>query len=148
MCNMKKFSIFRLAAAVALATGFASCADLGFGVDVDSSGPMPYFYGSTVPGYGDWGPWYGDPAWTWWPAGGYNPGPIYNPGYNPGPVIPPRPSRPSAPSLPGFRPPSSVNTGPSINGLPTTILGTERPGNLGRPTQPQQPEKPIQPRGR
>lgn len=144
MCNMKKYSIFRLAAVIALSAGLAACADLGFGVDVDSAGTTPYFYGSTIPGYGNWGPWYGDPAWTWWPPGGYDPGPIYNPG----PVIAPRPPRPSAPSLPSFRPPSSVNTSPGINDLPTTILGTERPGNLGRPPQQQLPDKPIQPRGR
>ncbi len=130
---MKKSKILSIAAAATLAAGMASCADLGFGVDVDSSGASPYFYGTTGIGYGDWGPWSGDPAWTWWPPSGYYPGPIYNPGV--GPVIPSRPPRPSRPSLPSFRPPSSVNTSPGINGMPTTVLGTERPGNLGRPQQ-------------
>lgn len=137
---MKKHRIYPALAAVVLALGLASCADLGFGVDVGSAGPSPYFYGTTGFDYNNWGPWYGDPAWTWWPSAGYNPGPVYRP-------RPPQ-SAPPAPSLPSFRPPSGVNTNPGINGLPTTILGTERPGNLGRPTQGTQPSKPIQPRGR
>ena len=49
-----------LAAAIA-AIGLGACADLGFGVDVDSGYSDPYFYGNWP--YYD-GPWYG-PRWSY-----------------------------------------------------------------------------------
>lgn len=133
---MKKHKIIlglMMATALVSAT---SCADLGFGVDVDSAGASPYFYGASGIGYDTWGPsiWNYNPAWDWGPGPVLNPGPVYNPA--PRPPRPPQQVRPpQQPSMPSFRPPSNVNTNPGINGMPTTVLGTQRPGNLGRPTQ-------------
>lgn len=105
---------------VLAAAGALSCADLGFGVDVDSGPANPYWYGN---GY------LGD---TYWNTPVWNYGPIYRsypprPPFisaEPGPVIPPRPQQPSQPE----------NTFPGINKVPTTVGGVERPGNGGLPT--------------
>lgn len=110
----------------ALTMVLAGCADLGFGVDVDS-GPNPYWYGN---GY------LGD---TYWNTPVWNYGPIYNqtppppPFINtsPGPVIlPSRPQRPPQ-NAPSNRP---GNVFPGVNRVPTHINGIQRPGNGGLPT--------------
>lgn len=108
-----------IGAVVMLALSISSCADLGFGVDVDS-GPGTYWdsYGP----YG--GPW-GSPYWNFGPA--YD-GPIYGHPYyppfintNPGPVI-----LPSKPRPPQSRPPQ-INVNPGINRVPTSVGGIQRP---------------------
>ena len=67
---MKKLLYIALVA-LSLA-GVAACADLGFGVDVDSSNVNPYWYGNGYSGNTNWN----TPVWNY--------GPIYNP-------VPPRP---------------------------------------------------------
>ena len=115
--NMKRLIYIALAAFSAL---FVGCADLGFGVDVDSSDVTPYWYGN---GY------LGD---TYWNTPVWNYGPIYDPrpprpprppfiDGNPGPALPP--SLPEGPS----RPPV-VHVNPGVNRIPTTVGGVERPG--------------------
>ncbi len=117
---MKK--IYAAAAIVLVSLGVAACADLGLGVDLDSSGVNPYWYGS---GY------IGD---TYWNTPVWNYGPIYNPrpprppliGGGPGPVIP-------QPPVQAPRPPQ-VNVNPGMNGgVPNTVGGIQRPGNGGLP---------------
>ena len=120
-----------LAAIAAIGLTAVSCADLGFGVDVDSAGVHPYWYGN---GY------LGD---TYWNTPVWNYGPVYNPlpprppliGNGPGsigtppPQRPPQqPPRPQAPS----RPPQ-VNVNPGNNNVPNTVGGIQRPGNGGLP---------------
>ncbi len=106
-----------------------SCADLGFGVDVDSGGAYPYWYGGGgISGIGWDGPWYNAPT----------PLPIYGPGYGPGPVIDQWPSYrpPMNPRPPMNRPPQTIPSNPTPS-RPTVTLGpngVQRPGNMGRPT--------------
>ena len=119
---MKKKIYFVAGALVlALAAGISSCADLGFGVDVDSDGVSPYWYGN---GYlGDY--YWNTPVWNY--------GPIYNP-------VPPRPPQINN-GIGPVRPPATVtppnvpgNTFPGINRVPTSVGGIERPGNGGMTT--------------
>lgn len=130
---MKSKIILSLAAALAL----SSCADLGFGVDVDSGAPGPYWYGNGYydPGYmGDGyynSPYWNNPLWNYGPpVAPIRPSrpPILNPGI--GPALPPAHITP-APERPS-RPPQ-INTNPGINGKPSLPAGAERPGNMGRP---------------
>lgn len=140
-----KASKITIAILAALALTASSCADMGFGVDVDSSGASPYLYGST--GY------YGGPAYSpWFGYNTWNP-PVIYPG--PGPALPPanrptpnQPSRPVRPapegpgaSLPVFRPGTTINgsgSGGGVSGsplIPGAGQGT-RPGNGGLPGNP------------
>lgn len=125
---MKKIIYTAILGACVIAA--TACADLGFGVDVDS-GPdfNPYWYGNGYLGN------------TYWDTPVWNYGPIYHPlpprppfiNTNPGPVLPP-PQRPQ-------RPPQ-VN--PGVNGVPTTVGGIQRPGNGGLPNPSNVPTgKPI-----
>ena len=116
---MKKNIILAFAAALTL----AGCADLGFGVDVDSGGVGPYWYGNAYPGSGYWD----TPTWGLGPV--YNPVPPRPPIINvlPGPAMPPqRPQPPQRPEPPqNQRPPQA--SFPGINGI-------SRPGNNGFPS--------------
>ncbi|MDE6157325.1 MAG: hypothetical protein K2F78_04175, partial [Muribaculaceae bacterium] len=100
--------IYTALAVVALA-GIAACADLGFGVDVDSSDVSPYWYGNGYLGNTYWN----TPVWNYGPI--YNPRPPRPPliGNGPGSVGMPRP--PQQQPAPAPRPPQ-VN--PGINGVP------------------------------
>lgn len=144
------------AAAILAVSIFTACADLGFGVDVDSDGPSPYFYGGTGPGW-NYGPMYTNGTiWNNW-GWGYDPGwnnvPANPPfiGNGPGSVFPNRPSRPQRPIVaPGNRPgnggqlaPGAGTNGgrfPNINGSnPGPVVGgtgipsaSDRPGHMGR----------------
>lgn len=110
-----------LSALVAMAL-MSSCAELGFGIDVDSGDYSPYYNG-----------YYGSP----WGNIGFNwDYPLYAP---PGPPLPPRPVRPPQQA------PSRPQQPPQGNGVPTTSPGgSVRPGNGGLPsantpaTQPDQ----------
>lgn len=116
---MKAKIILTAIAAIAV----AACADLGFGVDVDSGVYNPYYYGNGY--YGS--PW-GNMGWDWdYPL--YTP-PVAPPprppmiGGNPGPALPPQNN-----NRPQIRPP--------MNGIPTTAPnGVQRPGNGGMPSAP------------
>ena len=118
------------------AIGFASCADLGFGVDMDSGISSPYYYGS--------GP----------TADGGNSGglkvsremPYDRPGYSPG-FLPPAPpvigDGPGSIISPGAkppqgRPPQNGGGGQIPNGKPLIPGAGEnvRPGNGGLPSNP------------
>ena len=127
MKNKIYIAVITLASAVAV----AACADLGFGVDVDSSGANPYWYGN---GY------LGD---TYWNTPVWNYGPIYNP-------MPPRPPLigngpgsigmpPAQPTRPTPSRPPVINVNPGINGVPTQVGGMQRPGNGGMPNPPSIP---------
>lgn len=118
---MKKLLYIALAA-LSLA-GVAACADLGFGVDVDSSNVNPYWYGNGYLGN------------TYWNTPVWNYGPIYNP-------VPPRPpligNGPGSIGMPAPRPqpnpsPRPPQVNPGVNGVPGTVGGIQRPGNGGRP---------------
>ncbi len=118
--------LFYIALAAISVAGVAACADLGFGVDVDSSDVSPYWYGNGYLG----GPYWKTPVWNYGPI--YDPRPPRPPlppfiGDGPGPALPP--SRPQEPS----RPPV-INTNPGTNRVPTTVGGIERPGNGGLPS--------------
>lgn len=116
---MKTKIILSALAAIGLMT---SCADLGFGVDIDSGGYTPYFNGYYGSPWGNIGlnwdyPLYAPPAAP--------PRPVRPPAINgkPGPVKPPQqaPARPQQPA-PG-------------NGVPSVSPGGQvRPGNGGRPS--------------
>lgn len=118
-----------LAAAVTAVLSLSSCADLGFGVDVDSGGVGTYWND-----YGPYGGLWGSPYWNYGPVYNgplYN-GPIYGPPHrppfidtNPGPVIRPPQSRPP-----------QINVNPGINTVPATVGGIARPGNGGLPSTP------------
>ncbi|MDE6468223.1 MAG: hypothetical protein K2L28_04920 [Muribaculaceae bacterium] len=120
---MKSLKKIYIAGAVGIAlAGVAACADLGFGVDVDSGGVNPYWYGNGYLG----GTYWDTPVWNY--------GPIYNP-------LPPRPPlinngigpvRPPHRPQPAPRPPQ-INVRPTINTIPTTVGGMTRPGNGGLP---------------
>ncbi len=102
------------------AVAMAACADLGFGVDVDSGGVDPYFYGGGYYGY----PW-GNVGLNW----DY---PLYAP-----PVAPP--PRPPMLGGPGPALPPQINNRPQVrppmNGVPATgPSGQMRPGNGGMPS--------------
>ena len=124
-----KRSIYIALFVAALATG--GCADLGFGVDVDSGIGNPYWYGNGYLGS------------TYWDTPVWNYGPIYNPrpprppliGNGPGSIGSPAPVRP-----PQQQPmPPQQSPGPVIN-VPTHVNGIERPGNGGLPSSaPQLP---------
>lgn len=130
---MKTFGKIKyLAVGLMAAAAMASCDSLGFGLDVDSGGVTPYWYGggslSDVGWDGGWGgnPWYGSP---WYDGPWYNspgPLPVLRPG-GPGPVGWPRPPRPQ------LRPPMNVPSQPSTP-VVTLPSGAGRPGNMGRPT--------------
>ena len=117
----------------AAALTLASCADLGFGVDVGSSTPYyggyysPYYYDDGyfgTPYYGFNYPFYTGPSAP--PLVGNGPGSVFDP--NPGPVRPPQ------------RPPININgsnPGPVIGGSASLIPGAgngTRPGNGGMPS--------------
>lgn len=125
---MKTNILASAALGAALSVGLASCADLGFGIDLDDGYADPYFYGGGGPVYAPW-------DWS-----GFD-GPLYGPGwgYSPGPVIgvnpPPRPPRPVVrpPQInPTPTPPS--NPGPVFTPGTVNPGGMERPGNMGLPT--------------
>ncbi|MCM1067895.1 MAG: hypothetical protein NC418_10020 [Muribaculaceae bacterium] len=109
----------------AAAAALTACADLGFGVDVDSEVGNPYWYGNGYLGN------------TYWDTPVWNYGPIYRP-------TPPRPpligngpgsiGMPSQPRPPQQAPmPPQQAPGPVIN-VPSQVGGIERPGNGGLPT--------------
>ena len=92
-----------------LTVSCVGCADLGFGVDVDSGGMSPYWYGNGYMGDTYWN----TPVWDY--------GPIYNPipprpplvGNGPGSVISPPAGKP-VPVRPAQKPrPPEVNLGPN-----------------------------------
>ena len=124
-----------------LAMAMAACADLGFGVDVDSGYDYnPYYYNGGYYGY----PW-GNLEWDWdYPL--YNP-PVQRPprppmiGGGPGPVIPKPPqNQPPQNNPPQVRPP--------MNGVPSTGPGgIQRPGNGGMPSAPVPNTAPVQNNG-
>lgn len=142
---MKAKIMIMAAAALAL----SACADLGFGVDLDSGGASPYFYGSDGPFYGGWNgdPYWGMslPSWGYFPSYrpsrpplvGNGPGSVWNP--NPGPALPPnRPGtgaqRPHQATIPG----AGAGTRPGNGGLPTGItLTPANPPSVpqGQPTR-------------
>jgi len=101
--------------------GISSCADLGYGLETNST--YPYWYGSGgPPGIGWNGPWYNAPT----------PLPVYWPDYGPGPIIrPPINTRP-----PINKPPVNTPSRPSQSKPTVTVgpNGVERPGNMGHPT--------------
>ncbi len=106
--------------------GIASCADLGFGVDVDSSPYDNYWYPN---GYlGDY--YWNTPVWNYGPI--YNPTPPAPPliGNGPGSVVRPN-NRPSLPPQVS-RPPTVNPIGP--NGIGWNPGPVNRPGNNGLPT--------------
>lgn len=113
------------------ALAFGGCADLGFGVDVDSDGANPYWYSNGYLGSSYWS----TPVWNYGPI--YNPTPWRPPYLNPGvgPSLPP----PTLNQKPIVRPPVNVNTGvtgnpvPSTPSTPSRPTQPERPGNNGRP---------------
>ncbi len=123
--NMK-ITVYNSFVAVAAALMLTGCADLGFGVDIDSGAPGPYYgSGPVVNPYWGWG--WDSPAWNLGPVANPVPPPprphypVLNPGI--GPVVPP--------SNPGVnRPSGPVNANPG-NRVPTVIDGTMRPGNGG-----------------
>lgn len=144
---MKKFFLTASAGVLLLSAG---CADLGYGVEVDS-GVSPYWYGN---GYlGDY--YWNTPVWDY--------GPIYNPfppapippvaGNGPGSIMPPMPSKPGPRPTP--RPPQNNSGGNVLGpngigwnpGIPTHVGNVQRPGNGGMANPPSVPQgKPIQPR--
>lgn len=112
---MKTKIILSAVAALAL----ASCADLGFGIDADSGGVSPYWYGDGFYGGPMWnGPGWNGPYWNYGPV--INNGPVYPP-----PVL--------NPGVGPVRPPV-INANPGNNGRPSMPQGSERPGNMGLPT--------------
>lgn len=104
--------------------GIAACADLGFGVDVDSSDVNPYWYGNGYLGNTYWN----TPVWNYGPI--YNPQPPRPPliGNGPGSIGMPQPPQ----QAPAPRPPQ-VNVNPGVIGVPGNVGGIQRPGNGGRP---------------
>lgn len=127
---MKTKIILSAVAALAL----ASCADLGFGIDADSGGVSPYWYGDGFYGGPMWnGPGWNGPYWNYGPVinnGPVYPPPVLNPGV--GPVRPPVQINPGNNNKPS-RPPV-INANPGNNGRPSMPQGSERPGNMGLPT--------------
>lgn len=117
---MKK-TLFALMILAASTMGIVSCADLGFGVDVDSSGASPYWYGNG---------WMGD---TYWNTPVWNYGPIYNPRPPAPPLIGNGPGSIGRPPRPIPRPPQNVPSVPSAPSVPNTVGGIQRPGNGGLP---------------
>lgn len=135
----------KLALAAALALCLGSCADMGFGVDVDSGAYSPYLYDGT--GY------YGGPVYSPWY--GYN---SWNSPWidtNPGPALPPPPLINSGPAWrpvnPGYNPPARPTVRPGVitnggtGGSAAGVTGTPlipgagngtRPGNGGMPNNP------------
>ena len=118
------------------AIGFASCADLGLGVDMDSGISSPYYYGSGIPYYGGYngGPYFGLDY------------PFYSPVYSPG-FLPPAPpvigNGPGSIIIPGakppqWRPPQNGGGGQIPNNKPLIPGAGEnvRPGNGGLPSNP------------
>lgn len=103
------------------AIGIAACADLGFGVDVDSGGVSPYWYGN---GY------LGD---TYWNTPVWNYGPVYNPTPPRPPLIGNGPGSIGIPQPPSSPRPPMIDVNPGINGVPGSVGGIQRPGNGGRP---------------
>lgn len=123
---MKRTLIYALAAAFGL--GAASCADLGFGVDVGSGGVDPYFYGNTYWNNDYWG----SPGWSVNPGYYWQPSPPPLIGNGPGSVWNPRPSRPQ-PVRPPAQPPMQIRPsgGGHVTGSPVI---PDRPGNNGMPS--------------
>lgn len=131
---MKTKLAIPLAAAMTLA--LASCADLGFGVDVGSGGASPYFYGSSGPFYTGYSgsPYFGldfpfgylgDYTPSAPPVVGNGPGSIFNP--NPAP----KPRPPQLPNINGSNP--GIAFPPSGATIPGAGAGV-RPGNGGLPS--------------
>ena len=129
-----------LALAYLTAVAATACADLGFGVDVDSGGPYPaYYYGPDYYGGGPWGD-------VYYPT--YSPGPPPLVGNGPGSVFFPdyTPLRPPSHVRPPMTPP--VNNGGGGGGsipsgrpvFPSAPGGIERPGNNGQAPSVAPPE--------
>lgn len=110
---MKK-SIYNKVYLVIFALAMTACADLGFGVDVDSQGANPYWYGNGYLGSNYWN----TPVWNYGPV--YNPRPTRPPyivvtpppAPTPQPAVRPQAPRPQRPSE--NRP--VVNVRPTVNG--------------------------------
>lgn len=119
-----------LAGVAAAALSLASCADLGFGVDLDSGGASPYFYGDTYLGSSYYNPYISSPYWTFGPS--YTPAPPVW-GNGPGSIgMPSAPQRPPQQRPPQQRPPQNL---PTIS--PDFTIGggsMQRPGNNGLPS--------------
>lgn len=106
--KMKAFTLILAAAALSL----TSCADLGVGVDVGTTGVNPYWYGNGYIGNTYWN----TPVWNYGPV--YRPRPprppmIVNP---PAQTPVPLPDAIPVPSNPGPPAPRPVN--PGVNGVP------------------------------
>ena len=124
-----------------LAMAMAACADLGFGVDVDSGYDYnPYYYNGGYYGY----PW-GNLGWD-----------LDNPLYNPPVQRPPRPPMigggpgPVIPKPPQNQPPQNnpPQVRPPMNGVPYTVPGgIQRPGFGGMPSAPGPLSAPVQNNG-
>lgn len=123
---MKRFNKATiLLAALSIGASVSSCADLGFGLDVDDGSYSPYWYGSGgyYSGLYD-SPFFNGPLYS---------GPLYTP--TPPPVIGNGPGSIGMPIRPA-RPPQAppINNGPS-NNIPTFTPGVntfDRPGNMGQ----------------
>lgn len=153
-----KLKTLLLASMAAVGLSLTSCSGLGFGVDVDSGGVSPYFYGNNYFGPlsvgASWsgGP-IGGPLWGTTPPPppviGNGPGSI---GMVPAPSFRPQPSRPpqSQPQRPqpqpsrpqpSYRPaqnfgPSSqapLEVGPDLKPINNGAAPANRPGNNGLP---------------
>lgn len=115
-------------ATVISALTLSACADLGLGVDINSSGVSPYIYGNG-PIYN--GPW-GGLGWSYdFPL---RPTPPRPPLIG-GPAIVNPPQQPQV--RPPMTPPANGNgsIGNNNNGVPTVgINGNQRPGNGGLPS--------------
>lgn len=150
-----KLKTLLLTTMAALGLSVSSCSSLGFGVDVDSGGVSPYFYGNNY-----FGPLSVGASWNGGPIGGplWGPPPIL--GYGPGslgvvqrPILRPQPTRPQQPVRPpqqqqpnrpqqSFRPaqnfgPSQsqppMEVGPDLRPINNGSAPANRPGNYGLP---------------
>ena len=146
-----KLKTLLLASMAAAVLSLSSCTGLGFGVDVDSGGVSPYFYGNNY--YGplgvgaSWRPGYlGGPLWSTPPSAppvlGYGPGSIgmpQPPSYRPQPTRPPqRPQgQPQQPNRPQGQPqqPNRPSVGQQTRPIQVgpDLKPINRPGNFGLP---------------
>lgn len=155
-----KLKALLLTSMAAFGLSVTSCADLGFGVDVDSGGVTPYFYGNNYFGPlsvgASWnggpvgGPLWGTPAPAP-PLIGSGPGSI---GVPPQPVLRPQPTRPPQlqgpqpapqpqpqPTRPTYRPAQNLGSsqqpplevGPDLRPINNGPAPANRPGNYGLP---------------
>lgn len=122
---MKKKSTAAILFAVALAT--AGCADLGFGVDIDSGTPSPYWYGNGYLG----GTYWNTPVWNYGPIYHQSPPPPPFINSTPGPAMPPQQNKPPGNNNQGN---NQGSISPGGNRVPTEINGIQRPGNGGLPS--------------